>query len=194
MSGEQHQRKIIRNLQKGDVFSFNEIYRQYNKKIYSFSLSYLKNREDAEGAVQEVFLNLWRKRADLKIQYEIGPYLFTITYNTIRKHFCKLSRERKHLEKYGKTVLTDDDSTNAGIEYRNMVELAEDAIGQLPARQQTIYHLSMRDGLTSKEIAEKLGISDRTVENHLYRAKSYLKKALSDNRLISLLFIWLYIR
>ena len=193
MSEEKHKKEIIKKLQKGDVLSFDEIYREYNKKIYFFSLSYLKNREDAEGVVQEVFLNLWRKRADMKTQYEIGSYLFTITYNTIRKHFRKLSRERKHLEEYDKTVLTEDDSTNTGIEYRNIVELAEAAIGQLPARQRNIYHLS-RDGLTSKEIAEKLGISARTVENHLYRAKSYLKKALSDNRLISLLFIWLFIR
>ena len=193
MSEEKHKKEIIKKLQKGDVLSFDEIYREYNKKIYSFSLSYLKNREDAEGVVQEVFLNLWRKRADMKTQYEIGSYLFTITYNTIRKHFRKLSRERKHLEEYDKTVLTEDNSTNTSIEYRNMVELAEAAIGQLPARQRNIYHLC-RDGLTSKEIAEKLGISARTVENHLYRAKSYLKKALSDNRLISLLFIWLFIR
>ncbi len=194
MSEEKHKKEIIKKLQKGDVFSFDEIYREYNKKIYSFSLSYLKNREDAEGVVQEVFLNLWRKRADLKTQYVMGSYLFTITYNTIWKHFRKLSRERKHLEEYGKTVLTEDDSTNTGIEYRNMVELAEATIGQLPARQRNIYHLSMRDGLTSKEIAEKLEISARTVENHLYRAKFHLKKALSDNRLISLLFIWLFIR
>lgn len=194
MSGEDTKRKIIRNLNRDDVFSFDEIYREYNKKIYSFSLSYVKNREDAEGVVQEVFLTLWRKRADINSQYDIGSYLFTITYNTIRKHFRKLSRERKHLEEYGKTVLTDDDSTNADIEYRNMVELAEAAIRHLPDRQRTIYHLSMRDGLTSKEIAEKLKISARTVENHLYRAKSSLNKALSDNRLMSLLFIWLFIQ
>jgi RNA polymerase sigma-19 factor, ECF subfamily len=194
MSEDKNNKLIIRKIQKGDVFSFNELYREYNKKIYSFSLSFLKNREDAEGVVQEVFLNLWRKRADMKAQNDIGPYLFTITYNTIRKHFRKMSRERKHLDEYGKTVLTNDDSTNTGIEYRNMLELAEAAIGQLPARQRNIYHLNMRDGLTSKEIAEKLGLSARTVENHLYRAKSYLKKALSDNRFISLLFIWLFIR
>ncbi len=66
MPKEEHNKKLIRNLQKGDVFSFDEVYKKFNRKIYFFSLSYLKNKDDAEGVVQEVFLNLWRKRADLK--------------------------------------------------------------------------------------------------------------------------------
>ena len=194
MSGEEHYKKIIRSLQKGDVISFDEVYREYNKKIYSFSLSYLKNKEDAEGVVQEVFLALWRKRAELKSEYDIGSYLFKITYNAIRKHFRKVSRERKYLDDYGKTIRKDDDSTNADIEYKSMLEVAETAITKLPPRMKMVYHLSMREGLTSEEIAKKLRISSRTVENHLYRAKTSLKKAFSDNRLISALFICLFIQ
>lgn len=193
MTEEHPNTKLIRELQRGDAFAFDEIYRKYNKKIYSISLSYLKNREDTEGVVQEVFLNLWRKRADLKDQYNFDSYLFTITYNTIRKHFRKLTRERKYTEDYMKTISPDDDSTNAEIEYKNLLEMAETAINHLPTRQKTVYHLSMREGLSSKEISNKLGISRRTVENHLHRARAYLKKALSDNRLISLLFVWLFI-
>ena len=196
MSGEEYYKKKIRRLQKGDVIAFDEVYREYNKKIYSFALSYLKNREDAEGVVQEVFLVLWRKRAELKNEYNIGSYLFKITYNAIRKHFRKASRERKYLEDYGKTIREEDDSTNADVEYNNMLELAETAIMQLHPKMKMVYHLSMREGLTSEEIAKKMSISSRTVENHLYRAKAILKKVLSDNRLISILalFICLFIQ
>ena len=90
--------------------------------------------------------------------------------------------------------MIDDDSTNADIEYKNLLELAETAITQLPSRQKTVYQLRIREELTSKEIAIKLGISRRTVENHLQRATTNLKKALSDNRLISFLFMWLFIQ
>ncbi len=194
MSEEKQTQKLIKGLQRGDTLAFDEIYRKYTKKIYSISLSYLKNKEDAEGVVQEVFLNLWRKRADLKEQGNFDSYVFTITYNTIRKQFRKLSRERKHQENYSKTISLDDDSTNTEIEYKNLLELAESAINHLPERQKLVYHLNMREGLTIKEISEKLGISIRTVENHLHRARTYLKKALSDNRLISILFVWLFIQ
>jgi RNA polymerase sigma-70 factor (ECF subfamily) len=187
-------RKIIGPLIKGDIFCFDAIYAEYNKRIYSFALSFLKNREDSEGIVQEVFLTLWRKRADIKINQDIGSYLFSITYNTIRKHFRKLARERKHLKEFSKTVLTEDDSTNSKIEYSNLLEIAESAIELLPSRQKTIYHYSMRDGLSTKEIADKLDISTRTVENHLYRAKSQLKKTMLDNSLTSLLFFCLFLQ
>jgi RNA polymerase sigma-70 factor (ECF subfamily) len=187
-------RIIVDSLNKGDIFCFDDIYRKYNKKIYSFSLSFLKNREDSEGVVQEVFLTLWRKRNEIKIDQDIGSYLFTITYNTIHKHFRKLARERKHLREFSKSAPTEDDSTNSGIDYQNLLENAETAIQHLPPRQKTIYYYNMRDGLSAMEIAEKLDISKKTVENHLYRAKSYLKKAILDNSLASLVFFWLFLQ
>ncbi len=194
MSEEERYKKLIRNLRKGDVFAFEEVFKKYNRKIYSFSISYLKNKEDAEGVVQDVFLSLWRKRVDLKDQHNIGSYLFTITYNAVRKHFRQLSRERKHIEDYGKIIQVDDDSTRADIEFGNLMDIAKAAINQLPTKQKTVYQLSMQEGLTSMEIAKKLGISRRTVENHLHRAKAYLKKVFSDNKLITLLFFWLFIQ
>jgi len=95
--------ELIRGLQRGDEFAFDQIFRKYYKKTYSISLSYLRNREDAEDVVQEVFLNLWRKRTVLRDDYNFKSYLFTITYNTIRNQFRKLSRERKYTEDYMKT-------------------------------------------------------------------------------------------
>lgn len=186
--------EIIKALQRGDPFAFDQIYDKYNEKIYSVSLSFFKNSVDAEEVIQDVFLNLWRKRADLHRIENFNSYLFTITYNTIRNHFRKLSRERKHIEDYLKNLALDDDSTNAEIEYANLLELADKAISKLPPRQKSVYCLNMQEGLNIEEISVKLGISNRTVENHLHRAKLYLKKALSDKRLISILFICLFIQ
>lgn len=194
MSSKQIDKKLIQDLIKGDPFAFDEIYKLYSKKIYLLSLSYLKNKQDAEGVVQEVFLNLWRKRHDTKDQFSFDSYLFTITYNTIRNRFRKLSRDRNHQEVYGTTISLEDYSTSTEIEYKNMMEQAEIAINRLPERQKAVYFLNMREGLTTEEISKRLGISKRTVENHLHRAKTYLKKALSDNRLISILYILLFIQ
>ena len=176
--------QLIRCLQKGDVYSFEEIYRKYNRKIYAFSLSFLKNNSDAEGVVQNVFLNLWRKRADLNDLYNLDSYLYKITINTIRKHFRKLSRERKSLKDYREMTEMHDESTSTEIEFTSMLEMAETSISNLPYKQKTVYELSMFEGLRSVEIAEKLGISKRTVENHLHRAKAHLKKELIHHWLL----------
>ena len=178
MTKEKYDKELIRNVQKGDVFSFDIIYKKYNRKIYYFSLSYLKNRDDAEDVVQLAFLNLWRNRANLKEQYNIDSYLFKIAYNTIRKHFNKRSRERELLDDYGKILIRDDNSASVDIEYKESLDLAEIVISKLPPRQKLVYNLSIREGLTNEEIEKKLKISKRTVENHLHRARLYLKKHL----------------
>lgn len=193
MTEEHPNKELIRGLKRGDSLVFDEIFKRYNKKIYSISFSFLKNRMDAEGVVQEVFLNLWRKRADLKDEHNFDSYLFTITYNTIRKCFRKLATEKKYTESYAKSISMADNSTDAEIEYGNLLEMAEKKINLLPPQQKKVYLLNMREGKTAEEISKMLGISKRTTENHLHRAKHYLKMALSEDILITLLFIYLFI-
>jgi len=191
---DQEHKKLIRDLRKGDVFSFDEIYKMYNRKIFVFSMSYLKNKEEAEELVQDVFLNIWRNRAILNEQKDFNAFLFTVTFNTIRQHFRSKTRERKHHEEYGKTFLHTDDTTNASIEYKNLLDLAETAIERLPRRQREVYQMKIKMGISNAEIGSRLGISRRTVENHLQRARNTLKKVLTDQGLISLLFFWLFIQ
>ena len=195
MSDNNQNRILIRKLRKGDIFSFDEIYHKHNRKIFAYSLSYLKSKEDAEGVVQEVFMNLWRKCADLNEEQDLNSYLFAITFNAIRKRFRKLERERKYIKNYAKTLNNiGDETTDTDVEYNNLLELTKKAINKLPPRQKTIYLLSNEEGLTNEEISKRLKISKKTVENHLHRAKTYLKQVIQDERLITLLFCWMFIQ
>lgn len=187
------QKDLVKTLKKGDIHSFEEIYRYYNKKIYSISLKLLKHKEDAENIVQEVFLKLWRKRTDLKDHSSFDSYLFTITYNTIRTQFSKSQRERQNQDEFLRNIQLSDDSLTTEIEYNDLLENLEIAINRLPSRQKEVYQLNMHEGITCEEISKKLNISTRTVEVHLQKAKSYIRKFLIDNRLISLLFVWLFV-
>ena len=184
---------LVKALKKGDIPAFEEIYKSYNKRIYSISLKLLKSNEDAENIVQEVFLKLWRKREDLKEHSNFDAYLFTIAYNTIRDQFSKSSRERQNQDEFTRSIQPVDDSTNAEIEYHSLLESVKKAVNKLPPRQKTVYLLNMNDGLTCDEISKKLGISERTVEVHLQKAKSHIKKLLIDSTLISILFVWLFV-
>jgi len=178
MQEETNYKKLVRELRKGDPFSFNEIFNKFNKKIYFLSLGYLKSKEDAEGIVQEVFMTLWRKRAELKEEHNISSYLFTITFNAIKKRFRKLSREKKYIKSYVQTLNIAEDYTNIEVDNNSFLELAKKAISKLPPQQKTIYRLINEEGLTISEISDRLNISKKTVENHLHRAKTFLKKQL----------------
>jgi RNA polymerase sigma-70 factor (ECF subfamily) len=70
---------IIKNLKEGDVLSFDSIFKKYHKKVYYFAISYLKNKEEAEDVVQEVFINLWKYRDQINEYYVFSKYLFKIT-------------------------------------------------------------------------------------------------------------------
>ncbi len=185
--------KLKQQLLKGEVHAFDAIFEKYNKKVYSFSLSNLRHREDAEGVVQEVFYSLWKERAKLKVVKSLDAWIFTISFNIIRKHFRKIARERKTLKNFSEITSSYDTSSATAFEYSDLLEKAEKIIDKLPLRQKTIYILSQRDGLSNTEISSQLNITNKTVENYLTRAKTTLKTALVDEQLLTLLFFWLFI-
>lgn len=194
MGVENNEHKLIRDLIKGDAHSFDKIFAKYNAKVYAFSLRNLKNKEDAEGVVQDVFFYLWKDRAKLKGIKNLEAWIFSICFNIIRKHFRKLIREKNHLQKFTESFLSDDNSTATEVEYNDLLEKAEKIIEQLPDRQKTVFLLSRREGLSNDEISNKLNINKKTVENHLAKAKSFIKKSLVDEGLLTLLFFWLFIK
>lgn len=191
---KEKEKELVKNLKKGNVHSFDEVFKSFNKRIYFFSLSYLKSKEEAEGIVQEVFLSLWKNRATLKIQSDFQAYLFSITFNVIKKRFRKLDRERKHLEAYSLSVSLKENASEAETAYEQLNAILTRSLEQLPPRQKEVFLLSKQEGLTAMEIAEKLELSKRTVENHLFRAKTFLKNILIDKRLLSILFFWMFVR
>lgn len=183
---------IIRNLKKGDVQSFDNIFNKYNKKVYYFALSYLKNREEAQDVVQEVFMNLWKHRDQINEYYVFSKYLFKITYNATCKTFRKQASDKKQLEEVVRNSIVEDNSTNLDIEYNSLYETANAFIEKMPARQKEIYLLSINEQLTTEQIAQRLNISKKTVENYLSQVKTSVKKSISDGKILSFLFSCLF--
>lgn len=185
---------IIKNLKEGDVLSFDSIFKKYHKKVYYFAISYLKNKEEAEDVVQEVFMNLWKNRDQINEYYVFSKYLFKITYNASCKKFRKQASDKKQMEETLQNMLFEDNSTNLEIEYNNLLETANILINKLPSRQKSIFLLSLKEQLTNEQIAQQLNISIKTVENYLATAKTSLRKSLLDGRILSLLFFCLFFK
>jgi RNA polymerase sigma-70 factor (family 1) len=185
---------IIRKLRDGDVLSFDNIFKKYNRKVYYFALSYLKNKEEAEDVVQEVFMNLWKHRDQINEYYVFSSYLFKITYNATCKKFRKQTSNKNQMEAILHDFVVEDNSTYLDIEYNNLMETANMLIDKLPSRQKSIFLLSINDHLTCEQIAMKLNISKKTVENYLALAKTSLRKSLSDVRILSVLFFCLFLK
>lgn len=155
--------------------------------MYYFALGYLKSKEDAEGVVQEVFLRIWRNRKQLKPELSFKAYLFKIAYHRILEHFRQNTNRLSFLhDVIEETVhFTDDDSKR--LNYQMLLDKVDAIIEQLPPRQQEILIMRKKDAIPVKEIASQLGLSPKTVENHLTEALRKVKRELGDDYLESIL-------
>jgi RNA polymerase sigma-19 factor, ECF subfamily len=191
MPDTDHEEKLIKNLIHGDIIAFEEVFKKFNKKIFLFAFKFLKSKEDAEGVVQEVFYSFWQAREHMKKDSNLNAYLFTITFNTIRKRFRKLSREKRHLDEYSRMM----DETDREISQNEVFDLAEKAnhiIEKLSPQQKKVFLLKKEKDYSTVQIAEELNISEKTVENHLYRARNFIRKALTEEGLLALLYFFYF--
>jgi len=185
-------RQLVESLKKGDPYAFSKLFQKYSKKLYYFAKGYLNSKEDAEGLVQEVFLTVWNKRKELKEHLSFNSFLYTVTYYAICNYFRKKTREKKHLGQFLKDFDGKHFETEAEIEYNNLCELANKAIDKLPQKRRDIYLLSRQDGLTNQEIATRLKISKKTVENQIHQSLKFLKEQLGKETILTLIFYYLF--
>jgi len=187
----ENESKLVHNLSKGNLLAFNTLYKFYSGRLYRFALGYLKSEEEAEELVQEVFTKIWEKRSDLKEELSFKSFLFTIAFNIIRKHF----RTKAYLANYLNTKISDDLDmhTSHKITYDSLYQYITNLVNQLPNRRKEIFIKSRLEGLSISEIAEKLKISHKTVENQLTQALKFIRTNLNRENVPVLLFFILFI-
>jgi RNA polymerase sigma-70 factor (ECF subfamily) len=187
----QNESELVLSLSKGNLLAFNSLYKAYSKRIYRFAFGYLKSKEESEELVQEVFTIIWEKRSALKHELSFKSFLFTIAFNIIRRHF----RTRTYLADYLRSETIDDQDiqTSQKISYDSLYKYITELVNQLPERRKDIFIKSRFEGMSIKEIADKLTISHKTVENQLTDALKFIRTNLNRDSMQSILFFALFI-
>ncbi len=184
--------ELVERLQKGDVEAFDLIYEKYSGKLYAFGLKYLKSTEEAEELVQSVFLKLWENYKILKKELSFKSYLFTIAYNDI----CKLFRKRNYRQKFIDDTLYENSQFSSeieeGIDYHSVLEQVEQIVNKLPEKQKTIFLKSRKEGKSTKEIAEEVGLSPGTVDNYISESLKFIRSRLRNENVFVLLLFSLF--
>lgn len=171
---------------KKDAFSV--MYDTYFPKLLRFSQTYVKEEEEAEQIVQDIFIYLWEHKELIPTLQNVNAYLFALVRNRcvdyLRKEvyqeaqkgsLSEVENKELQLKMYSLEMFDDDRLSEADIE-----ELLRQAIGRLPERCREIFIMSRLQNLKYKEIAEKLSISPNTVENQIVIAIRKLKEELKD--------------
>jgi RNA polymerase sigma-70 factor (ECF subfamily) len=185
--------KLINRFIDGDKTAINDLYTEYSPRLYRFAMAYLKSESEVLDIVQEVFVNVWVNRNKLKKDSNLDAYLFTVAKNTIVSVFRKKLSEKDYLEHLKNKTITNSIDTESQFNYNQLSDKLNDLVEQLPPQRKKIYQLSKEQGLANKTIAAELGISIKTVEDHLSKASKFIKKNLTEYGFLALLFIDLFI-
>ncbi|MGB0525634.1 MAG: RNA polymerase sigma-70 factor [Flammeovirgaceae bacterium] len=172
-SSEDH---LILEVKQGNESAFRKLFDKFYKLLLAVAINFLKDIDAAKDVVQEVFFQLWKKRESLNINSSVEAYLKRAVINKSLNQI-----------KYQKRLTGDDNlehqhsSSYTVVEELQAAELHEalqQALDSLPERCRLIFVMRRLEGMSHKEIAEKLEISPKTIENQMTKALKVLKEAV----------------
>lgn len=172
-------KELVRLLKKGDDTAFSAIYNRYWGKVCNFSKLYITSNADVEDITQQVFLKLWNHRENMKENENLEGFLFITTRNTIFSDMRKSFNDNAYKLTVLNTIDTGSDDwygIQEEIEAHELGEYIELLLKELPPRQQEIFRLSREEMCTNREIAERLSLSEKTVEKHITASLRYLRE------------------
>jgi len=151
------------------------IYDRYWSKLYLQAYNVIRDRYISEDIVQEIIVQLWTKRATIEIR-SLDAYLYT----AVRYQVFKAIRSYKVIESLKMEEISSVNDADQALMKKDIQNLLDEGISQLPVKCREVFKLSRRDHLSTKEIAVRLGIAPKTVENQLTIALKRLKSIISQ--------------
>ncbi len=169
---------LLNLIKAGDLDSFNILFERYWEKLFATVFSICPDTEVCSEIVHDIFLNLWLRREKLQIEYFQGYITASARYQIYRhlKNIKRKSIEYREDLDFGNLVAVNDGESN--IRYRELEKKVEEELEELPSRCREIFTLSRMQQLTNDEIAARLDISKRTVENQLTYALRHLRLSI----------------
>lgn len=172
------ERELLDRLRRGDDAAYEAIFRQWYAPLVATIASLLRDSGPAEEVVQDVMLELWRRRETLTLEQSLRAYLFQASRNRALNYLRRLRVESRGEPTIAASMPTPDqaDSDVREEELRVAIQVA---IGGLPDRCREVFELSRIHGLKYSEIATTLGISVKTVEAQMGKALRVMREKLA---------------
>lgn len=179
--GSYSEKELLRQIAGGSEDAFRVIFDHYGGKLQSYVLKLSRSKETAEDIVHDVFLNIWKNRENLTQIDQFDSYLFRAARNAAHRGFQRRAKETLIVATLQRTESPDGDfEGEALITHREVRESIQQAIDRLSPQQRKIFLLSREEGLNHAEIAERLGITRRTVSNTITEALNALRSDIGS--------------
>lgn len=182
-------KSILVALRNGDIEAFERVFHCFSDRIYYFALRYIRNQHDAEEIVQEVFLKIWENRNNINEDLSFSGYLFTIARNTIFNQNRKKVNEQAYFEYVKHALSLASNKTEDDLIFSDIQSMVNKVINELPPQRQLVYKMSREKGLSYREIATELSLSERTVEAHIRLALKTITEVVDMHFVIPIVLL-----
>lgn len=174
-------------LRGGDAMAFKFIYDTYWKKLFFVAAKKLNDTAEAEEVVQDIFLNLWNKRAAFELKVNFENYLAVAVKFEVYKHRAKRTRQQHLAEELEVSYAGQENHDWDLYDIEALKEKLSETIGSLPPKCRLIFTMSRETDKTNKQIAEEMGITEKAVEKHVTTAMKVLKNRFGNYALFVLI-------
>jgi RNA polymerase sigma-70 factor (family 1) len=169
-----------------DGEAMEAIFRAHWKPLTRHALRFLRCEDEAEDAVQSVFVRMWRNETEWPSNEAMSSYLHSAVRNASLDRARRLAVRREFRERRAAVLLAEPiaphghGNADADLSVADLASAAERAISELPPKRRQVYLLRVEQELSYAQIAERLGIATKTVENHLASAYKHFRLRLSE--------------
>ena len=184
------EKELVKKLKEGDSFAFEVLFYKYRNKVKGFALKIVPAQIDPEEIVQEVFVRVWLKKEAIDLDKDFQSYLFTIAKHLVLDHLkSAVNRKLYFVGEHFQQDLLEEDGLEASISEETEAKLQK-LINEIPERRREIFRLSRFEGLSYKQIAERLNISENTVDSQIRNALTFLRKEF--RKFVVLAFLYFF--
>ena len=184
---EYDDKELLRRLKTDDEVAFRQLYDRYWRPLYAVAYNRLRDASIVEDLIQDLFIDVWVKRRTLLIQQSLRAYLYAAVKNRVLDQIRKSITRENFVQHILATATDLDDTTSHGLACNELDTALKQQVRQLPDQRRLIFELSRYEQLSHAEIAQRLNISPKTVENQLSRALKTLRRGLRELLMLALL-------
>jgi RNA polymerase sigma-70 factor (family 1) len=170
--------KIWRSIQQKDGQAFENYYKEHYKIFFLAACNYLRDASLAQEIVNDVFIRLWETADTIRIESSLKSYIYRSIINASLNALDRSKREQQNQKELGRRP--ENTLELRGLEEDELKIRLYKAIDQLPEQCRKVFRMSRFEELRQQEIADRLGISIKTVKNHITHALKQLNKVLGD--------------
>lgn len=172
--------EIVDALHANDKGVFEQAFRFYYQRLCNYACNIVDDMDEAEEVVQQLFLNVWEKRMQIEINTSLKSYLYRAAHNACLNKLKQTKVRKLYADEQIQITGTGYEHTSQTILKTELEKQIDKAINTLPEQCRLVFKLSRFEEMKYAEIATHLGISIKTVENHMGKALKIMREQLKD--------------